>query len=486
MSVTANLGITLLTQAQGSKEVTCNAAITSLDSAVAGVLSKSVAGSSNVTLTAAEALNAVLTLTGVLTGNINVIVPTANKVWTIFNNTTGAFTLTVKTAAGTGIAVTQATYAILYCNGTNVLQAVMAAAGGGGAALSAITAAAAANTIDNTDYAQVWKWKLTTASKIGLNITEPTAGTGSTSVLVQINTLGSSATIPLIVKTGGVEAMRVPTGGNAQVLLGDGTVSWPALGFQLEAGGNSIGLYRVTTGQLGVTDGVSQVANFKLNNSSFSNGTAVLPAITSGGVGGNTGINPNASYASATAMQVIVGAHEHTSFFYDSAVGAGAQIIRTTHASADALGMRWDVRKNRGTVASPTVITTGDVMFDINPHAYVGATGLHVNCARVSFLTEGTIANTTTGVGGVIKFFTMAVGSAIAERGRIDSKGNFIVGTAALGTTVTDGFLYIPTCAGTPTGVPTTYTGLVPMIFDTTGVKFWLYTGGAWKGVVVA
>lgn len=58
---------------------------------------------------------------------------------------------------------------------------------------------------------------------------------------------------------------------------------------------------------------------------------------------------------------------------------------------------------------------------------------------------------------------------------------------AALGTTAVRGFSYIPTCAGTPTGVPVELpTGSVPMVFDTTGVKLWIYTGGAWKGVVVA
>lgn len=58
---------------------------------------------------------------------------------------------------------------------------------------------------------------------------------------------------------------------------------------------------------------------------------------------------------------------------------------------------------------------------------------------------------------------------------------------AALATTATAGWPCIPTCAGTPTGVPAaTPAGTVPMVFDTTGVKLWIYTGGAWKGVVVA
>jgi hypothetical protein len=42
----------------------------------------------------------------------------------ITNSTTGAFTLTVKTAAGTGVVVTQGTRTVLYCDGTNVVSAI--------------------------------------------------------------------------------------------------------------------------------------------------------------------------------------------------------------------------------------------------------------------------------------------------------------------------------------------------------------------------
>lgn len=87
------------------------------------MLTKSVAGGANVTLSAAESRNTVIMLTGVLTANINVIVPAAGRPWVIANNTTGAFTVTVKTAAGTGVLVPQATAAQLYCDGTNVAQA---------------------------------------------------------------------------------------------------------------------------------------------------------------------------------------------------------------------------------------------------------------------------------------------------------------------------------------------------------------------------
>jgi hypothetical protein len=71
------------------------------------------------------------------------------------------------------------------------------------------------------------------------------------------------------------------------------------------------------------------------------------------------------------------------------------------------------------------------------------------------------------------------------QRLECDPVGNVIVNIGALATSATNGFLYIPTCAGTPTGVPTAFTGRVPMIYDTTANKFWIYNG-AWRGVVLA
>lgn len=90
------------------------------------LLNLNVAGSSNVTETSAQAQNIIQQFTGVLTGNINVIVPNTVQIYYIYNNTSGAFSLQVKTAAGTGITVTQGSHAILYCDGTNVLNAFTA------------------------------------------------------------------------------------------------------------------------------------------------------------------------------------------------------------------------------------------------------------------------------------------------------------------------------------------------------------------------
>lgn len=68
----------------------------------------------------------------------------------------------------------------------------------------------------------------------------------------------------------------------------------------------------------------------------------------------------------------------------------------------------------------------------------------------------------------------------------VTNLGSVIIGAgSALATTATDGFLYMPSGAGAPTGVPTAQTGTVPFYYDTTTHKIWIYDAG-WKGVAIA
>lgn len=83
-------------------------------------LNKSVAGGVDVTLTSTEAAYNIINLTGTISANINTIVPATLMEWIVFNNTSGSYSLTVKTPLGTGIAITQGTRNLLYCDGTNV------------------------------------------------------------------------------------------------------------------------------------------------------------------------------------------------------------------------------------------------------------------------------------------------------------------------------------------------------------------------------
>ena len=88
-----------------------------------GVTAISGLTNANVTLTPAQAAKNKITLAGTLTGNIQIILPTWTRDWTIVNNTTGAFTVTAKTAAGTGIVLAAGQQKITG-DGTNIVQPI--------------------------------------------------------------------------------------------------------------------------------------------------------------------------------------------------------------------------------------------------------------------------------------------------------------------------------------------------------------------------
>lgn len=82
-----------------------------------------VAGSGNYVLAGSELNRIAYKFTGVLTGNRNIIVPATVQQYWVNNETTGAYTFTVKTAAGTGQNFQSGQRAIVYCDGTNVVDA---------------------------------------------------------------------------------------------------------------------------------------------------------------------------------------------------------------------------------------------------------------------------------------------------------------------------------------------------------------------------
>lgn len=124
-----------------------------------------VAGTGNYTLSGTELNRIAYRLTGVLTGTRNVIVPATVQQYWVDNSTTGAFNLTVKTAAGTGVTVVQGARVITYCDGTNVVNAdtqglstpVPISDGGTGAT----TASGARITLDVPQVLEAFTWGLT-------------------------------------------------------------------------------------------------------------------------------------------------------------------------------------------------------------------------------------------------------------------------------------------------------------------------------------
>jgi hypothetical protein len=112
-----------------------------IEQAIARIVSIATTGGTTV-LTSAQNRYPIIRLTGTLVSNATIEVRTAEKNWIFINDTTGAYTVTVKTNAGTGKTLPRGRATKLYCDGTNVeharLDNIPAAQAGG--TVDAITA----------------------------------------------------------------------------------------------------------------------------------------------------------------------------------------------------------------------------------------------------------------------------------------------------------------------------------------------------------
>jgi hypothetical protein len=108
---------------------------------------------------------------------------------------------------------------------------------------------------------------------------------------------------------------------------------------------------------------------------------------------------------------------------------------------------------------------------------FTAGRGLQIATALNGGTNEGTSVLNARGSGGG----AMSLQTDGIERARIDENGNTTIGGGALATTATNGFLYVPTCAGTPTGTPTAKSGFAPIVVNTTNNKLYFYSGGSWR-----
>jgi hypothetical protein len=111
-----------------------------LQQAIGGYEAISIAGGAQTTALTmsngaiSNARNAVIKLTGTITGNQIVTVPTGvEKTWIVYNGTTGAFTVEFKQAGGTGVtfATTNKGFKYLYADATNINEISLSSPPGG-------------------------------------------------------------------------------------------------------------------------------------------------------------------------------------------------------------------------------------------------------------------------------------------------------------------------------------------------------------------
>jgi len=157
----------------------------------------------------------------------------------------------------------------------------------------------------------------------------------------------------------------------------------------------------------------------------------------------------------------------------------GAALGSARWNSGGSAGSRWVLAKSSGAAVGTFAVVSANDSFGLV--SFCGDDGTNFEeGARIAGECDGTPGNDD--MPGRLVFLTTPDGSATpAERMRITNGGNVLINTAAIATTATDGFLYIPTCAGTPTGVPTSFTGRAPIVIDSTNNKLYFYSGGSWR-----
>lgn len=159
--------------------------------------------------------------------------------------------------------------------------------------------------------------------------------------------------------------------------------------------------------------------------------------------------------------------------------GNASQIGISQWFSASTQGPRLVFSKSRSdSIGTYSIVQSGDTLGEIRFYGDDG-TDILTEGARIVAYVDGTPGANDMPTRMV--FLTTPDGSSTpAEAMQITSGKSVVVGNAAIATAAADGFLYITSCAGAPTGTPTTFTGRVPVVFDTTNARLYYHHGGAW------
>ena len=239
----------------------------------------------------------------------------------------------------------------------------------------------------------------------------------STDFRISNSNSGTGSTLPMTFYTGGSERMRIDTSGNVGIgmnnpaflldINGSGAVR-SASGFNFYNSDNTNFYYILNSGATGSSNGVLTFTQ---------GGVAERMRIDSSG---NVGIGTSSpagklNVYDATASAVNI-------------QGDAATNLTVARFSTDTVQPNFQLRKSRGTLASPAAVASGDTLGAFSFQGYGGTTNR--NLVTIAGYVDTYTSDTD--ISSYVTFGTSPSGSAAStERMRIDSAGNIGIGTNA-------------------------------------------------------
>ncbi len=258
--------------------------------------------------------------------------------------------------------------------------------------------------------------------------TGTTASTSAIGVAVNNNFIGTTDAKDFVMASNNFERMRITTAGN----VGIGTA---VPGAKLHVLGSDPEILLETTSNF--SEPILRLKNttnskyFRLESTGAFNikegsGNNILASFLTETIS----FFPTGTTWSGNVGFVGIGITPPVSLLHIATSTTAKGVSTFEQASADADSYDLNFLKTRGTVAVPTVITTGDQLGIINFNGYSGAGG-YVTGAAIKAISEGTVA--TTRVPAFLSFWTGtdAAPTVLTERMRIDKSGNVGIGTTA-------------------------------------------------------
>ena len=303
-------------------------------------------------------------------------------------------------------------------------------------------------------------------------------GTGRTTLTIHGVLLGNT--------TGGINSTTAGTAGQFLVSQGaSADPTWTTATFPSSA--TSVGTILRADGTNWVATTATYPATTTINQILYSNAANTITglATANGGV-----VNTSATgvpSVTATPTLGVQGTTQGSLILANTNAGAYPLTIKSSNSSAAAWTLT--LPTNVGSAGQPLITTDGA---GTSAWSKVVLTQ-PATAATLTILDNKTFTVNKTltldGTDSTVMTFpstsTTVAGLGISQTftGNNTFSGNTIA--AAGTTTMTDGFFYIPSASGTPTGVPTIYANRVPLYYDTSAQLLYAYSGG-WTDTLIA